>query len=399
MKFLYSLCTIFLIFLNGFIANAQSLDSLDLSFKYYQGKGFEYESRIFVTENETRKAILFVQLTNLSSSERDVAFSTSAHIDLDEKVPDQINYQNNYVLKGGESLHLQLEQELTDDQNWVFLSMRINNLMYPDLFLVGERFIFNSPSAYPSLNGSDDKTNTYFKEGDELTFNTFHESTDIDSILVYQLKYDFKPAYPPMFETFNQNEGGPENLSTTQIGIAQPFRLDSAGLYQYKDSEESMKAQGFRVEKSYFPKLQTVEGIIGPLRYISSNKEYNELDSLKSKKALDQFFLNAFGSPGRAKPKIKLYFNRVAKANYYFTNYKEGWKTDQGMLYIILGSPTNIKKDGNYEIWSYKKGLNSKLSFTFVQVKDPYSGYHFVLIRKDEYQNDWFKAIDAWRGR
>ncbi|MCX2743434.1 GWxTD domain-containing protein [Mangrovivirga sp. M17] len=399
MKFLISLSTIFLVFLNGFFANAQTLDSLDLSFKYYQGKGFEYESRIYVTENETRKAILFVQITNLSSSERDVAFSTSAHNDLDEKVPDQINYQKNQVLKGGETIHVQLEQELTDDQNWVFLAMRINNLMYPDLFLVGERFIFNSPSVFPAINGSQDITSTYFKKGDELTFNTFNNGVNVDSLLIYQLDYDFKPAYPPMFESFNQNEGGPENINSIKIGISQTFRFDSTGLYQYKESEESMEAQGFRVEESNFPKLQTVEGLIGPLRYISSNKEYNELDSLKSKKALDQFFLRAFGSPGRAKPKIKLYFNRVAKANYYFTNYKEGWKTDQGMLYIILGSPTNIKKDGNYEIWSYKKGLNSTLSFTFVQVKDPYSGYHFVLIRKDEYQNDWFKAIDTWRGR
>ncbi|NMM48843.1 GWxTD domain-containing protein [Marinigracilibium pacificum] len=398
MRFLISSGGYILLLLSGFFCNAQSLDSLDLSYKYYQGKGFEYESRIYLTGGDQKKASIFIQITNLSSAEKDLAFATSTHKSLNERVPEEINYSKSYVLEGGKTLHIKLEQLIDSESQWLLLSMKINNLMYPDLFLIDERSIFTSPEIFPTLNASEDNTSTYFKSGDIIKFNNL-ENIEGDSLVVYHMNYNFNPAYPPMFETFNQSEGDPQNIRTFKVAVNSDIELDSTGLYQYKLSEGSLNAQGFRVENEYFPKPRTVEALIGPLRYISSNKEYSRLDSIASKQALDEFFLKVFGSPQKAKAKIKLYYNRVSKANYHFTNYKEGWKTDQGLIFIILGAPANIKKEGNYEIWTYKNGFNSSLSFTFVQVKNPYTGYHFILIRKKEYENDWFNAIDAWRGR
>jgi GWxTD domain-containing protein len=63
------------------------------------------------------------------------------------------------------------------------------------------------------------------------------------------------------------------------------------------------------------------------------------------------------------------YYRRVDYANKNFSHYSEGWRTDRGMVFIILGSPNNVERhpfDYNakpYEIWEY---YNINRSFIFV---------------------------------
>jgi GWxTD domain-containing protein len=63
------------------------------------------------------------------------------------------------------------------------------------------------------------------------------------------------------------------------------------------------------------------------------------------------------------------YYRRIEYANKNFSHYSEGWKTDRGMVFVILGSPNNIDRhpfDHNakpYEIWEY---YNLNRSFVFV---------------------------------
>ncbi|MBZ0200226.1 MAG: GWxTD domain-containing protein [Ignavibacteriaceae bacterium] len=53
------------------------------------------------------------------------------------------------------------------------------------------------------------------------------------------------------------------------------------------------------------------------------------------------------------------YYRRVAYANEKFSHYTEGWKTDRGMVFIILGPPDNVDRHPfefntkPYEIWEY----------------------------------------------
>ena len=53
------------------------------------------------------------------------------------------------------------------------------------------------------------------------------------------------------------------------------------------------------------------------------------------------------------------YYRRVAYANKHFKHYYEGWKTDMGMIYIVLGPPNNVERhpfeydSKPYEIWYY----------------------------------------------
>lgn len=62
------------------------------------------------------------------------------------------------------------------------------------------------------------------------------------------------------------------------------------------------------------------------------------------------------------------YYRRVEYANRNFTHYTEGWRTDMGMVYIILGAPSNIDRHPfdydrkPYEIWEYYE-LNRRFVF------------------------------------
>jgi GWxTD domain-containing protein len=74
-------------------------------------------------------------------------------------------------------------------------------------------------------------------------------------------------------------------------------------------------------------------------------------------------------------PVFNEYYNRVAYANQNFTTYSlEGWKSDRGMVLIILGAPDNIDRhpfeyySKPYEVWQY---YNLNKQFIFMD----YSGF------------------------
>ena len=68
-------------------------------------------------------------------------------------------------------------------------------------------------------------------------------------------------------------------------------------------------------------------------------------------------------------PVFNEYYNRVAYVNQNFTSYSlEGWRSDRGMVMIILGAPDNIDRHPfeyyakPYEVWQYYN-LNKKFIF------------------------------------
>lgn len=63
------------------------------------------------------------------------------------------------------------------------------------------------------------------------------------------------------------------------------------------------------------------------------------------------------------------YYGRVNYANEHFSRYYEGWKTDMGMVFILLGAPNNVDRhpfnidSKPFEVWEY---YNVDASFVFV---------------------------------
>jgi hypothetical protein len=106
--------------------------------------------------------------------------------------------------------------------------------------------------------------------------------------------------------------------------------------------------------------------------------------------------LSVTGDKERAKDLMKSYFRRVELANRYFTSYKEGWKTDRGMIYIIFGLPDEVYQFTDREVWNYKNS-SYKISFDFVQSSTVFDPDNYVLIRQKKFQETWYEVIDLWR--
>ena len=149
-----------------------------------------------------------------------------------------------------------------------------------------------------------------------------------------------------------------------------------------------------------YPKITRPEKLIKPVMYMSTSSEINELNTSKDiKKSFDRYWLTLMsGNEDVARRAIRTYFGRVEEANRLFTTYKEGWKTDKGMIYIILGAPDRVQRSRDREVWVYNRRANvSEINFTFNRKPNQFVEDHYELVRYMEYQPIWYPIVEAWR--
>jgi GWxTD domain-containing protein len=222
------------------------------------------------------------------------------------------------------------------------------------------------------------------------------------ALYVRYYKRDF-PLAAPAFSTVEQkpflykpdstftiqlNKEGMVNFSTTKKGFYH-FQLDTS-------RKEGLTLYCF---SNYFPEIKTPEDMIPSLRFITSYDEYNELvNSVNKKASVEKFWLNCAGSEERAKEVIRKYYNRMQDANYFFTSFVEGWKTDRGMIFLIYGQPSTIYRKANSETWVYGDDNNiNSLLFTFSKVINPFTDNDYTLERSPQFKQSWYIGVDNWR--
>lgn len=128
-------------------------------------------------------------------------------------------------------------------------------------------------------------------------------------------------------------------------------------------------------EISGFPaSITDLDQAISQLVYIASSSEQSFIEEGTTyDEKLNRFkaFWKAKDpTPNTAENEVfNEYYRRIAFSNEKFKTYTEGWKTDMGMVYILLGPPNNVERhpfeydSKPYEIWEYYT-LNR--SFVFV---------------------------------
>jgi GWxTD domain-containing protein len=107
-----------------------------------------------------------------------------------------------------------------------------------------------------------------------------------------------------------------------------------------------------------------LDDAIGQLTYIATGGAYDSLFHAQTKqekrRAIMDFWekMNWFRGERTTLP-MEVFYRRVQYANEHFKGMGEGWRSDRGKIYIMLGSPTSIDKhpyDANsrpYEAWQY----------------------------------------------
>ncbi|MGQ9798258.1 MAG: GWxTD domain-containing protein [Ignavibacterium sp.] len=146
----------------------------------------------------------------------------------------------------------------------------------------------------------------------------------------------------------------------------------------------TLKDENFKtitsLNKSFFSRwvglpgsITDIDKAISQMVYIATPDELSKLKDSKTNedklKNFLEFWKKKDPSPNNEENEVfNEYFRRVAYANDNFSNYIEGWRTDRGMVYIILGAPNNIDRhpfdydSKPYEIWEYYE-LNRSFIF------------------------------------
>ncbi len=142
----------------------------------------------------------------------------------------------------------------------------------------------------------------------------------------------------------------------------------------------------------YYPKLRRIDELVLPLKYITTEVEYQSLlSSENSRKTFDEFWLSTFGTKFRARNAIRRYYQSVEEANQMFTTIKEGWKTDRGMIYIVFGPPDEVYLDDRGETWVY-----DNVAFDFVRVGTVF-GTILGLTRDKRFEKVWYNKVGNLR--
>lgn len=188
--------------------------------------------------------------------------------------------------------------------------------------------------------------------------------------------------------------------------IAPKLRIDSSFFFQqelarledfhfYLIQRDTTHEQATTLLKCppYYPKYRRIEELIEPLTYISTASEINSLRENPSRTNFEAYWLKMYTTKFRAKGAIKRFYDLVEEANFFFTSYKQGWETDQGMIYIIFGKPLVVQRGERGEIWKYADGTE----FEFIRISTLFTPALYTLKRDPKYEQIWYNQVGAFR--
>ncbi|NIA28413.1 MAG: GWxTD domain-containing protein [Actinobacteria bacterium] len=160
-----------------------------------------------------------------------------------------------------------------------------------------------------------------------------------------------------------------------------PLTIDSLAHDTYKLTVNVNAGKKKANVKKYFyirwsglpTNARDLNAAIEQVRYIATRKEWKILKKAKGEDRIKEFKLfwkRHDPTPGtEANEAMEAHYGRVAYANQNFSvMQREGWRTDMGMVFIILGAPDDIERNPYpsyskpYQIWRYYR-YNRELIF------------------------------------
>jgi GWxTD domain-containing protein len=229
----------------------------------------------------------------------------------------------------------------------------------------------------------------YINVNQSVALHGFKEN---ESVIISYYNDVFPAAAPAFSEGLARVSAAikPDSIFTLTNGQLTSFT--KKGLYLVQKDTTTVEGFAFRVEDGY-PKFKHIQDLVGPFVYVCAKDEYDRLRMAgNDKKQFDKSVLAITRDTDRAREFMKTYFSRAEVANHLFTSYKEGWKTDRGMTYLIYGAPLTVYKFADREVWSY-----GKTDFSFTKSSTLFDPDNYVLIRNKKYAAEWYEKVDLIR--
>ncbi len=307
----------------------------------------------------------------------------------------QVEYKNNmYYFNFGvikkPTLSMVMVMEITDVRN--------NDKLVQDMVIFFTITKIRESYGLFDKNGKYIHFSKFFLNKD--TFQIRDLTRNSKELYVRYFSQDFEPALPPMTTQARLGTKDMKVDSLFKISSHSPLNFSKKGLYLIQNDTTAYYGLTIYVSDKKYPKLSKVNDLIEPLIYITTEDERRNLqNATEIKKEMDKLWLKlSQGNTKLAKFVIKNYYQRVKYSNQYFTTYKEGWKTDMGMIYIIYGAPNRIVRNNDAEYWFYTQNTNfAEIKFTFAKKPNQFTDDHYNLLRFPDYEQVWYPVIEQWR--
>lgn len=172
--------------------------------------------------------------------------------------------------------------------------------------------------------------------------------------------------------------------------------IEQTAIYRFylvQDDTLSQTAITLLSVPEYYPEFRRIEELVPPLTYITTETEIKTLKGKMGKSTFENFWVNTYGSRFRAKSAIKNFYDQVEKVNGLFTDYKQGWKTDRGVIYLIFGKPDQVFRSEREEVWKYISGVE----FEFIRISTLFTPSMYTLKRDRSYEQTWYNRVGELR--
>jgi len=237
---------------------------------------------------------------------------------------------------------------------------------------------------------------SYLNEGEKVRVKNLFDSTITYSMTGYQ--YDAPMPMPPFDQSTRAEKVKTRLDSTYQFGHDEVLTIEKRGVYTISANGNESEAIQLLVGDPYYPYFGDYSDISLPLIFLSTKTEYEALNQAdNARDGFEDFVQNTISSNEKvAKDFIKFYYRRIRKAGRLFTEDREGWKTDRGMIYLIFGDPLQVFRNEDNEMWVYTSGSGGRLRFVFDKISQGQM-VKYQLIRGDRFKEDWMTAVTQWR--
>ena len=264
------------------------------------------------------------------------------------------------------------KQEAVGENNFVLKSYD-KNISISDLLLISKADSANIKSGivpnisrnYPSSkNRIKFYLEVYLKDSIEIKNNFEYSVLNSEQQVIHTEKEDRKLSY------------GTNKILVTLKEF--PFDL---GVYTLVVTAKDSTGASITTNKAFYSHwkglpsiIKDIDKAISQIVYIATPDEIEIMEDgenlqEKTKRFLD-FWKKKDPSPNNDENEIfDEYFRRIAYCDENFSNYLEGWRSDRGMVYTILGVPNNVDRhpfeydSKPYEVWEY---YDLNRSFIFV---------------------------------
>jgi GWxTD domain-containing protein len=379
-----------------------TLKSLNQSLRYSRYSRISLKVIPIKTAERTFTLQLLAEKIEENPDFDDYLFSYAVVRDFEQELSDDLLVAlDREALKADTDKHYYFEEtvEIPESQEQAYVVFRAQDTRQDDTYLYHSDLISPFVAEQPDFGayfGNDIPFDQNFLNVDESLLFKRQRGVNLHR---YYYPQQFPLPLPPMETKSPEIPKQTEVVDEGSFLVNVPVPFDKQGYYFVQSDTSSRTGLLLRTAGKTFPRVATWEEMIEMVAYISTRKEHETLLAAENKKtALDEYWIRMTRDEETAKTLIKEYFRQVEFANILFTDFKEGWMTDRGMVYIIMGPPQEVYFDLDKETWVYlAEDSNSKITFTFARVKTILTPNYYTLNRSRAYQPIWFKTITAWR--